>query len=42
MILQRHERGDYIITEKGFSTLRAVSALYATLCPADDGADTAT
>lgn len=27
MILQRHERGDYIITEKGFLTLRAVADL---------------
>jgi DNA-binding transcriptional ArsR family regulator len=39
MILQRHERGDYIITEKGFATLRAVSALYGTLCPVRDSAD---
>ncbi len=28
MILQRHERGDYVITDKGFKTLNAVSALY--------------
>ncbi|HOP09694.1 MAG TPA: winged helix-turn-helix domain-containing protein [Candidatus Methanofastidiosa archaeon] len=27
MIMQRHDRGDYMITEKGFSTLRALSAL---------------
>lgn len=27
MILQRHERGDYVITEKGFSTLQAVAEL---------------
>lgn len=33
MILQRHERGDYIITEKGFSTLHAVRCLYTTLNP---------
>jgi len=38
MILQRHERGDYIITEKGFSTLRAISALYAALSPAREDA----
>lgn len=36
MILQRHERGDYILTGKGFSTLRAICALYAALCPARD------
>lgn len=28
MILQRHERGDYIITDKGFKTLTAISQLY--------------
>lgn len=28
MILQCHERGDYVITDKGFKTLNAVSALY--------------
>jgi hypothetical protein len=28
MILQRHERGDYIITDKGFKTLTAVTQLY--------------
>ncbi len=28
MILQRHERGDYVITDKGFKTLNAVSTLY--------------
>jgi hypothetical protein len=27
MILQRHERGDYIITDKGFKTMTAVSEL---------------
>lgn len=31
MILQRHERGDYMITEKGFKALRAVSDLYSDL-----------
>ncbi|MFA5331286.1 MAG: winged helix-turn-helix domain-containing protein [Methanoregula sp.] len=36
MILQRHERGDYIITEKGFLTLRAVADLYRTLNPTDN------
>lgn len=31
MILQRHERGDYMITEKGFKALRGISELYADL-----------
>jgi predicted transcriptional regulator len=31
MILQRHERGDYMITEKGFKALRGVSELYSDL-----------
>lgn len=31
MILQRHERGDYMITEKGFRALRGVSELYLDL-----------
>lgn len=38
MILQRHERGDYIITEKGFLTLRAVADLYHSLNPAENRA----
>lgn len=33
MILQRHERGDYIITEKGYRTLKGIGTLYATLQP---------
>ncbi|MEN6609965.1 MAG: winged helix-turn-helix domain-containing protein [Methanoregulaceae archaeon] len=33
MILQRHERGDYTITEKGFKTLTAVSELAGDLIP---------
>lgn len=28
MILQRHERGDYIITDKGFKTMTAISELH--------------
>lgn len=28
MILQRHERGDYIITDKGFKTITAISQLH--------------
>jgi DNA-binding transcriptional ArsR family regulator len=33
MILQRHERGDYIITDKGYKTLTAVTNLYRALVP---------
>jgi len=31
MILQRHERGDYIITEKGFKTMTAIADLHQTV-----------
>jgi len=31
MILQRHERGDYIITDKGFKTMTAISKLHQLL-----------
>ncbi len=31
MILQRHERGDYIITEKGYKTLKGIGTLCSTL-----------
>ena len=33
MILQRHERGDYIITDKGYKTMMAISQLYQVLSP---------
>ncbi len=33
MILQRHERGDYIITGKGYTTLKGIDTLSATLQP---------
>jgi len=33
LILQRHERGDYIITDKGFRTLTAISRLYRDITP---------
>jgi len=33
MILQRHERGDYIITDKGFKTITAISHLRQLLNP---------
>jgi len=31
MILQRHERGDYMITDKGYKTLKGISGIYLTL-----------
>jgi DNA-binding transcriptional ArsR family regulator len=31
LILQRHERGDYIVTDKGYKTMTAVSELYRAL-----------
>jgi len=31
MILQRHERGDYMITDKGYKTLKGISDMYLTL-----------
>jgi hypothetical protein len=34
MILQRHDRGDYIISDKGFKTLAAISELHRLLNPA--------
>jgi len=33
MILQRHERGDYIITDKGYKTMTAISQLHQILNP---------
>jgi hypothetical protein len=33
MILQRHERGDYIITDKGFKTMAAIAELFRVLNP---------
>jgi DNA-binding transcriptional ArsR family regulator len=33
MILQRHERGDYVITDKGFKTMTAIAELYRVLHP---------
>ena len=34
MILQRHDRGDYIITDKGYKTMAAISELHRLLNPA--------
>jgi predicted transcriptional regulator len=31
LIIQRHERGDYIVTDKGFKTMTAISQLYQLL-----------
>jgi DNA-binding transcriptional ArsR family regulator len=31
MILQRHERGDYMITDKGYKTLKGISNIYLSL-----------
>jgi predicted transcriptional regulator len=31
MILQRHERGDYMITDKGFKVLRSIGEMYSVL-----------
>ncbi|MDD5473512.1 MAG: helix-turn-helix domain-containing protein [Candidatus Methanoperedens sp.] len=31
MILQRHERGDYMITDKGYKALKGISDIYLTL-----------
>jgi DNA-binding transcriptional ArsR family regulator len=33
LILQRHERGDYIITDKGYKTMMAISQLHQVLHP---------
>ncbi|SDK32633.1 Helix-turn-helix domain-containing protein [Methanoculleus thermophilus] len=33
LILQRHERGDYIITDKGYKALTGIGTLYAALGP---------
>ena len=33
LILQRHERGDYIITDKGYKTMTAISQLHRELNP---------
>lgn len=32
MIIQRHERGDYVITEKGFRVLSSIREIYCILC----------
>jgi len=35
LILQRHERGDYIITDKGYKTMMAISQLHQVLNPGE-------
>jgi DNA-binding transcriptional ArsR family regulator len=32
MVIQRHERGDYIITEKGFRVLSSIREVYSAIC----------
>ncbi|MEZ5336198.1 MAG: winged helix-turn-helix domain-containing protein [Methanolobus sp.] len=36
MIIQRHERGDYMITGKGFRVMEGVNSIYSALNPSDD------
>jgi hypothetical protein len=38
MIMQRSERGDYMITEKGFKALRGVANIYSSLVPQAESA----
>ncbi len=33
LILQRHERGDYIITDRGYKTMTGISRLQRSLSP---------
>ncbi len=37
MIIQRHERGDYVITEKGFRVLSAIREVYANIVSKEYG-----
>jgi predicted transcriptional regulator len=39
MIIQRHERGDYMITGKGFKVMEGVSSIYSALEPESEGQD---
>jgi predicted transcriptional regulator/bacterioferritin-associated ferredoxin len=39
MIIQRHERGDYMITGKGFKVMEGVSSIYSALEPEPEGQD---
>ena len=39
MILQRNERGDYMITEKGYKTLRGIVETYLSLNPKEPTAE---
>jgi hypothetical protein len=39
MILQRNERGDYMITEKGYKTLRGIAETYLSLNPKEPTAE---
>ena len=33
MILQRHERGDYVITDKGYKAVKEIAAIFRSLNP---------
>ncbi|WP_340818948.1 winged helix-turn-helix domain-containing protein [Methanolobus sp. WCC4] len=39
MIIQRHERGDYMITGKGFKVMEGVSSIYSALTPQEPAED---
>jgi hypothetical protein len=39
MILQRNERGDYMITEKGYKALRGLAETYMGLNPKEPSAE---
>jgi len=39
MILQRNERGDYMITEKGYKALRGLAETYIGLNPKEPSAE---
>ena len=36
MIIQRHERGDYMITGKGFKVMEGIGDIYSSLAPEEN------
>jgi predicted transcriptional regulator len=36
MILQQHERGDYMITSKGFKVMEGIGDIYSSLAPGEN------
>jgi predicted transcriptional regulator len=36
LIIQQHERGDYMITGKGFRIMEGISAIYFSIIPEDN------